>query len=210
MDGRHRSVGGHRDLYHRRWIGRRHLHRPGADDYFAAWRGGAHLYRPRKSRRFCRAAGSSSRQLFPHDAPVYGRRVSVDGNIFRRAHPGHLVLVYGPGDRAARAFRQGRRPRESGNHFRGISQSFAGISAGGSGTDCFRALSANFHHGRWQGHQWKYCFPGVNRQSLAHGHCGADDCRAARGADGSHELGIQFGVDDDHPGFLQKGPAGGQ
>ena len=56
--------------------------------------------------------------LLQHDEADGPPGVPVDRHLPRRADPRHLVLVHRPGDRAAGAVGEGRRPREGGHDLR--------------------------------------------------------------------------------------------
>jgi hypothetical protein len=90
----------------------------------------------------------STTHVGPRVHPGERSRVSVDGHLPGRAHPGDLVLVHRPGDRAARALGQGRGTRQGRHHFRRVFEDPAGVRPGAPGRDRLRALPRDVYEER--------------------------------------------------------------
>ena len=95
-----------RNLYDCRRVGGGDLHRLGSDADPDCWRGNSDHYRSASRRRIRRPTRWGTGQLLPYDQAGERPGFSLDWNLFRRAHPRNLVLVYRSSDRAACAFGQ--------------------------------------------------------------------------------------------------------
>src|SRR5262249_57616750 len=90
------------DIYDRSRTGSGYLYRYGADADLDHGCGGPDTDWFRQGRRLRAPADYGATELLSHDQARNRRAVSLDGNFLWRADFGHLVLVYRPGDRAAR------------------------------------------------------------------------------------------------------------
>ena len=186
-DGGADSGDRHRHLHGRRRARGGHLHRSGADDDSDRRRGDAHGDRPRSHRRVRRAACGRAGQLLPHDQTDFRSGLSLDRNIFWRAHSRNLVLVHGPGDRAARPLCERRRSRQGGRNFCRILKGAAGLYSGASWHDCFRLVPQPLPRSRRPCYERRHRLPGNGGSAFAHRLGRPDDCRAAGGSDGRDE-----------------------
>ena len=101
------SRGRHRHLHHRRRTVGGDLYRGGADPGSFDGCDRAYVDRHAPGGRIRRSARRPARQLFSHGEADERSRLPLDWNLLRRADSGHLVLVYRPGNCAARAFGAG-------------------------------------------------------------------------------------------------------
>ena len=197
MEDRRGSGHCHRHLYRCRRFGRGHLygHRADSDPDYRRRR--PYCHRTRTRRRSRTSAHDGAARLLPHDQAGVGCKFSMDRHLFRRAYFGHLVLVYGPSHRSARALRAGRGPCQSGHDFRRFSENTAGLHACPAGHHCFRAFPGAGEKARFRvSHSRPKPSAGRPRRL-------GDGC-AARRSDGRDEFGVQFCFHACHAGFLQE------
>ena len=122
MTGRDHPGDRDRHLHDRGRTRRGHLYRDCSDAGAAHRRDRAYVHRPDEGGRLRGAARRGPSELLPHDqARISDPDFPVDWNFLRRAHSWHLVLVHGPGDRAARALREAMKgTRRPGTIFAGF------------------------------------------------------------------------------------------
>ena len=129
-----------------------------------------------------------------HGQARHGSRLSLAGDVLRGLPRGQLLLVHGPGPRAAGVRRQGPERGPKGRDPLRVPEADDPVPARPSGTDRQGDVSRPREAG-----------PGLRRSSPPH-HAGgaprADDQRHRRRAHGPHQRHLQLHLDPGHAGFL--------